>query len=89
MSYRCVEPFATAAGDVYGGGCVVSDDDPILRSHSGHFARVSEPVQRTETATAAPGEHRSAPKKAPAKKAAPHVEPKPAAEKGEEEKTDV
>lgn len=89
MSYRCVEPFATATGDVYGGGCIVSDDDPILTTHASHFARVNEPVLRTETATAAPSEHRAAPKKAPAKKAAAHIEPKPEPEKGNEEKTDA
>ena len=77
MSYRCVDPFVTAAGQVYPGGCSVSDSDPILQSHAGHFARVDESIQsaRTETATAAPGEHRAA-KKAPAKKAAPQPEPK-------------
>lgn len=77
MSYRCVDPFATATGDVYPGGCLVADSDPILQTHLAHFARVDEPVaSRTETATAAPGEHRAA-KKAPAKKAAPKPEPKP------------
>lgn len=75
MSYRCVDPFVTANGDVYSGGCQVSDDDPILRTHPGQFAHVAEPVLRTETATAAPSEHRAAPKKAPAKKA-PAPEPK-------------
>lgn len=82
MSYRCVEPFATANGDVYGGGLLVSDDDPILQSHGGHFARVSAVTMlstATETATAAPGEHRSAPpRKAPAKKVTapePKIEP--------------
>jgi len=57
---------------VYGGGILVSDDDPILQSHGGHFARVSAVTMlstATETATAAPGEHRPTPaRKAPAKK---------------------
>lgn len=76
MSYRCVDPFVTSTGDMYSGGCQVSDSDPILESHPAHFARVAEPALRTETATAAPGEHRSAPKKAPAKKVAAPTEPK-------------
>lgn len=71
MSYRCTDPFIFA-DQVFPGGLQVDDDHPILKSHSANFAKVDEPVVRTETASAAPGEARAvAPaKKAPAKKVA-------------------
>lgn len=72
MSYRCIDPFATADGAVYSGGVAVDDDHPILATHRSHFARVTETPTGGETATAAPGEVRHvAAKKAPAKKVAP------------------
>ncbi|MBK8772557.1 MAG: hypothetical protein IPM06_19325 [Rhizobiales bacterium] len=85
MSHRCTNGFIFA-DQVYPGGLMVADDNPILKTHSANFARVAEPpAPRTETASAAPGVFREqiAPgefskslhaKKAPAKKAAPKTD---------------
>lgn len=91
MSHRCISPFAFG-NLVYAGGRVVDDDDPILRTHAHHFARVESagPV-RTETASSAPGEvrvvtsteadeprpARKRPAKKVAKKAADLADPRP------------
>lgn len=73
MTQRCTGGFAvqTAAGPmVYPAGRLVSDEDPILRTHGHLFEAVEVQVARqeavpqsvtavaTETATAAPGEVR-------------------------------
>jgi hypothetical protein len=81
MTYRCINAFAFGDG-VYGNGYQAEDDDPILRTHADHFAKVEEPhlARAVEQAVATPGGLRSTStaKKAPAKKAAPHVTPKSA-----------
>lgn len=71
MTQRCRDAFAIQTKDgplVYAAGRLVSDDDPILRTHRHLFEPVEMQVQRqeqaprsvtaVETATAAPGEAR-------------------------------
>lgn len=71
MTQRCKGGFAVQTEDgplVYAAGRLVSDDDPILRTHRHLFEPVEMQVQRqeqaprsvtaVETATAAPGEAR-------------------------------
>lgn len=67
MSFRCSNAFAYGP-HVYGGGCEVQDDDPILTTHADYFVRVGESPAHTETASAAPAELR-VPRKAPVKRA--------------------
>lgn len=78
MSYRCTNAFVHGP-NVYGGGAVVTDDDPILKTHAAHFVKVSESptVVGSETASADAPRVPAPAKKAPAKKAAPaKVEPR-------------
>ncbi|MFL0172421.1 hypothetical protein [Mycobacterium sp. SMC-13] len=78
MSYRCTNAFISGP-NVYGGGAVVTDDDPILKTHAAHFVKVSEPpaVVGSETASADAPRTPAPAKKVPAKKAAPaKVEPR-------------
>lgn len=61
MSYRCVNAFVFA-DKMYANGCVIADDDAILRTHTDHFARVDETVAAAaavEQAVAEPGGLRS------------------------------
>lgn len=72
MSYRCTNAFVHGP-NVYGGGAVVTDDDPILKTHAAHFVKVNEPLSAvgSETASADAPRTPAPAKKAPAKKAAP------------------
>jgi len=72
MTHRCTGGFAVYVDgqpQVYPGGALVDDDDPILKTHLASFERVEAFTARrsaaprsasaaTETATAAPGEVR-------------------------------
>lgn len=60
MTYRCTNAFEYA-NRIYPGGVQIEDDDPILASHSGHFAKVQTAPSfvAAETASAAPGEVRA------------------------------
>lgn len=58
MSYRCTNAFVSGS-NVYGGGVLVKDDDPILKTHAAHFVKVNEPVRGGETTSAAPNELRA------------------------------
>lgn len=53
MSHRCINAFQYGSL-CYPGGFLVEDGDPILASHSAHFAKVDEPLAAVETASAAP-----------------------------------
>lgn len=81
MSYRCTNAFWFGE-KVYSGGQSVDDDDPILKTHSENFTRVSESagITAVETASAAPGEPRVHAE--PQKKVAPKSA-KPASSKSE------
>lgn len=72
MSFRCIDAFVFD-DRVYPNGVQVADNDPILKTHSGHFAEVDEsaPFRAVEQAVAEPGGLRAAParKTAPAKAA--------------------
>ena len=80
MTYRCTGGFAVYVDgqpQMYPGGALVDDDDPILKRNPAAFERVEtytarrsavpQSVTATETATAAPGEARTV-----TKAAAPH-----------------
>ncbi|MCV7255335.1 hypothetical protein H7J86_24535 [Mycobacterium hackensackense] len=61
MSYRCINAFEFDRR-IYPGGVLVADEDPILKTHRPHFAKVEDipfGFAHTETATAAPGERRT------------------------------
>lgn len=59
-TYRCIDAFAFR-DHIYPGGIVVDEGDPILTTHTAHFARVNQPAASaaSETASAAPSEHRT------------------------------
>lgn len=80
MSFRCINAFAFK-DVVYPNGYQAEDDDPILKTHADHFAEVEQgfTARAVEQAEAKPGGLRAtAPKKQPAKKAAPAPAPKTA-----------
>ncbi|WP_099024324.1 hypothetical protein [Mycolicibacterium palauense] len=58
MSHRCTNAFLYD-GKVYAGGRQVADDDPILLTHSNHFAKVQDQRGGNETASQNPGEVRT------------------------------
>lgn len=80
MSFRCINAFVFN-DVVYPNGFQAEDNDPILKTHSEHFAEVEQGLanRAVEQAEATPGGLRASSKKQPAKKAAP----KPAEAKSE------
>ena len=83
--HRCINAFAYCPEGggmrIYAGGVEVDGDDPILETHSAHFAPIAAAVSvpapsRIERATAEPGELRelSAPKRRPGR---PRKNPQP------------